>query len=123
MSRPRACTLCRECLREPSWEPRVALERVNTHFLFSVESTGAVPAATLVSEAVKILDAKSRAVLEALDGTAGESVDAAAASAAAAAATPAAAEGGFGGARGVPLLSAGRMSIYSESVMQSADNE
>ena len=122
MSRPRACTLCRECLREPSWEPRVALERVNTHFLFSVESTGAVPAATLVSEAVKILDAKSRAVLEALDGTAGGSGDAAAA-AATAAATPAAAEGGFGGARGVPLLSAGRMSIYAESVMQSADNK
>ena len=123
VSRPRACTLCRECIREPAWEPRVALERVNTHFLFSVESTGAVPAATLVAEAVKILDTKSRAVLEALDGTAGGSAAAAAAAAASSAATPAAAEGGFGGARGVPLLSSGRVAIYNEAVMQSAEDD
>jgi len=137
VARPRACTLCRECLREPAWEPRVLLERVNTHFLFSVESTGAIPAAALVGEAVKILSKKSRDVLEALDGGAGgvgggggEEAAAAAASVAAGAAAGAGAEGGFGGAargggaaasatRGVPLLGANRMAIYSEAIMES----
>ena len=115
MSRPRACTLCRECLREPSWEPRVALERVNTHFLFSVESTGAVPAAPLVGEAVKILAAKSRAVLEALDGGGGEG--------GAGGEAAAGAEGGFGGARALPQVSANKMAIFNEAVMQSAEGE
>jgi hypothetical protein len=136
VARPRACTLCRECLREPAWEPRVLLERVNTHFLFSVESTGAVPAAVLVGEAVKILSKKSRDVLEALDGGAGGAAEEASAAAAAAVSAGAGAgsnnagaEGGFGGVaraagsatRGVPLLGANRMAIYSEAIMESHD--
>ena len=125
VARPRDCTLCRECLREPAWEPRVVLERVNTHFLFSVESTGAAPAATLVKEALRILAEKSRAVLDALDGRSEADADGGEAGAAGGA------SGGGGGGgfaeratgtfAGVPLLPPARAAIYDEAVMRSAE--
>ncbi|KAB2033363.1 hypothetical protein ES319_D04G012300v1 [Gossypium barbadense] len=43
VARPRACTLCRECIRGDDWEKRVALHRVKDHFIFTIESTGALP--------------------------------------------------------------------------------
>lgn len=55
VSRPRQCTMCRECIRETPWKDRVKIQRVKNHFIFSVESVGTLPAATLVSEALKIL--------------------------------------------------------------------
>lgn len=33
VARPRACTLCRECIREDGWEKYVALRRVKEHFI------------------------------------------------------------------------------------------
>ncbi|KAK1272765.1 hypothetical protein QJS04_geneDACA016493 [Acorus gramineus] len=33
VARPRACTLCRECIRGEGWENRVALRRVKNHFI------------------------------------------------------------------------------------------
>lgn len=54
VARPQACTMCRECLRPAGWEDRIRLRKVNDHFLFRVESTGALPAATLVKEALKV---------------------------------------------------------------------
>lgn len=33
VARPRACTLCRECIREEGWDKNVALRRVNDHFI------------------------------------------------------------------------------------------
>lgn len=33
VARPRACTLCRECIRGDDWEKRVALRRVKDHFI------------------------------------------------------------------------------------------
>jgi DNA-directed RNA polymerase I and III subunit RPAC1 len=32
-ARPRACTMCRECIREPAWDERVKLRRVRDHFI------------------------------------------------------------------------------------------
>ncbi|KAL4554677.1 hypothetical protein LXL04_037279 [Taraxacum kok-saghyz] len=58
VARPRACTLCRECIREPGWEEKVALRRVKDHFIFTIESTGALPPEVLFTEAVKILEDK-----------------------------------------------------------------
>ena len=43
VARPRACTLCRECIRDPAWDARLKLRRVRDHFLFSVESVGVLP--------------------------------------------------------------------------------
>ncbi|KGN56027.1 DNA-directed RNA polymerases I and III subunit RPAC1 [Cucumis sativus] len=58
VARPRDCTLCRECIRGDAWEKRVALRRVKDHFIFKIESTGALPPEVLFTEAVKILEDK-----------------------------------------------------------------
>ncbi|KAF9666551.1 hypothetical protein SADUNF_Sadunf16G0240700 [Salix dunnii] len=59
----RACTLCRECIRGDEWEKRVSLHRVKDHFIFTIESTGALPPEALFTEAVKILEAKCERVI------------------------------------------------------------
>ncbi|PON40110.1 DNA-directed RNA polymerase, alpha subunit [Parasponia andersonii] len=64
VAQPRACTLCRECIRGgQEWEDRVSLRRVNDHFIFTIESTGALPPEELFTEAVKILEDKCERVI------------------------------------------------------------
>ncbi|KAI9088414.1 hypothetical protein K1719_029863 [Acacia pycnantha] len=64
VANPRACTLCRECIRGgKEWEDRVSLRRVKDHFIFNVESTGALPPEVLFVEAVKILEEKCERVI------------------------------------------------------------
>lgn len=48
VSRPRDCTMCRECIRREGWDRRVALKRVANHFIFTVESTGILPPEEIV---------------------------------------------------------------------------
>ncbi|XP_047327758.1 DNA-directed RNA polymerases I and III subunit rpac1 [Impatiens glandulifera] len=57
-SRPRSCTLCRECIREGDFDQYVSLRRVKDHFIFTIESTGALPPEVLFTEAVKVLEDK-----------------------------------------------------------------
>lgn len=59
---PRECTMCRECVRSPGWEDRILLDRVRDHFIFTIESTGALDAADLFREAVRIMAAKCDAL-------------------------------------------------------------
>ena len=33
VARPRNCTMCRECIREPEWAPKIKLARVADHFI------------------------------------------------------------------------------------------
>ncbi|CAM6090467.1 unnamed protein product [Calypogeia fissa] len=63
VARPRDCTLCRECVRGEDWERRVSLRRVKDHFIFSIESTGALPPDVLFTEAIKILIDKCQRIL------------------------------------------------------------
>lgn len=63
VARPRVCTLCRQCIREEGWDKNVALRRVNDHFIFTIESTGALPPEVLFTEAVKILEEKCERVI------------------------------------------------------------
>ncbi|KAF8413518.1 hypothetical protein HHK36_001508 [Tetracentron sinense] len=63
VARPRACTLCRECIRGEDWDKRVALRRVKDHFIFTIESTGGLPPEVLFTEAVKILEDKCERVI------------------------------------------------------------
>lgn len=58
-ARPRSCTVCRECVREPEWAERVNLQRVRDHFIFSVESTGAMAPERLVHDALQVLKRKA----------------------------------------------------------------
>lgn len=55
---PRKCTLCRECVRPEGWDKYIQLRRVKNHFIFSIESTGALPPDVLFTEAVQILQNK-----------------------------------------------------------------
>lgn len=66
VARPRDCTMCRECIREPKWEERVKLRRVRNHFIFSVESTGIYKAEELLHEACLILKQKCQTLLNEL---------------------------------------------------------
>lgn len=66
VARPRDCTMCRECIRDPSWNDDIELSRRRDHFIYSVESTGALPARVLVSEALTILIEKCRSVQKCL---------------------------------------------------------
>ncbi|KAH6786287.1 RNA polymerase I subunit 43 [Perilla frutescens var. hirtella] len=66
VARPRSCTLCRECIRGDDWETLVAVRRVKDHFIFTIESTGALPPEVLFTEAVKILEDKCERVISEL---------------------------------------------------------
>lgn len=67
VARPRDCTMCRECIREKPFSDHVELTRKRDHFIFDVESTGALPADELVTEALSILMDKCSNVLQGLE--------------------------------------------------------
>jgi len=94
-------------MREPGWNERVKIERVSDHFIFSVESTGALPARTLVQEAVKILVAKCQTVLEAAGGSTGAGIG----------------EPGAGGEGALPELDRQRTAIFKEATMRSTEDD
>jgi DNA-directed RNA polymerase subunit D len=52
-----ACTLCQDCVDAcPQNPPAIEISHEENNFIFSIESTGALPPERVVSEAVKILD-------------------------------------------------------------------
>lgn len=59
VARSRSCTFCRECQRPPAWKDRVQLDRVEKHYIFSIESTGSLPPTDLFHEALGILRGKA----------------------------------------------------------------
>lgn len=59
VSRPRDCTMCRECIRKEGWEEKVQLRRVANHFIFTVESSGCLPPTEIVKMAIQVLKQKS----------------------------------------------------------------
>ena len=46
----RDCTLCRECIREPDMAKKLRLARKKDHFIFTIESTGILPAPELFKQ-------------------------------------------------------------------------
>ena len=65
------CHMCLENLRtlssEEAWKGRLAVHRLRSHFLFGVESTGALSPKDIFIEATHVLGKKCTAVLDALD--------------------------------------------------------
>jgi DNA-directed RNA polymerase I and III subunit RPAC1 len=55
-------TVSREVLRHPEFEGKVKLGRVRDHFLFDVESTGAIEPQVLLPSAISVLLEKIRVV-------------------------------------------------------------
>eukprot|EP00802_Teleaulax_amphioxeia_P010845 Tamp_10875.p1 GENE.Tamp_10875~~Tamp_10875.p1 ORF type:complete len:433 (-),score=99.04 Tamp_10875:687-1796(-) len=68
----RDCTLCRECIREPDMAKKLRLARKKDHFIFTVESTGILPAQELFKQSVQILRAKAKRMLDLLEQLEGE---------------------------------------------------
>ena len=65
---PKNCTVCRECIRNPKDRDIISLSRLRTHFLFKVESTGAISAEEVFKRAVRVLANKAKAIKDSLDG-------------------------------------------------------
>lgn len=66
-ARPMNCTMCRECIREESLSQQVELTRNRNHFIFDVESTGALLASRLVQDALGVITRKCDAVISGLE--------------------------------------------------------
>ncbi|KAJ8903407.1 hypothetical protein NDN08_004515 [Rhodosorus marinus] len=64
--RPGQCTMCRECIRHGDWEEKIRLSRVRDHFIFSIESTGAIAPEDLFMRALQVLVDKCGNVVERL---------------------------------------------------------
>jgi DNA-directed RNA polymerases I and III subunit RPAC1 len=60
-------TVSRECLRHDEFKGKVKLGRQQDHFIFSVESTGQYTSDVLFIDSVRVLKAKARTLLKALD--------------------------------------------------------
>jgi len=69
VSKPRLDMCSREALRFPEFKDRVQLNKIRDHFIFSIESVGAVPPDELFIDAIKLLMAKCDRLLSEIDGT------------------------------------------------------
>ena len=73
VSRPRNCTMCRECIRPApdapadAQGPAIRLQRVKDHFIFSVESTGILKPARLFADSIKLLRERAQHYLACFD--------------------------------------------------------
>ncbi|KAJ2896957.1 DNA-directed RNA polymerase core subunit rpc40, partial [Coemansia aciculifera] len=69
-------TVSREVLRHKEFSDKVRLTRMRDHFIFNVESTGAIPPEVLVSRALDVLiekcDISKAALADAIGSTASE---------------------------------------------------
>ncbi|XP_065184334.1 DNA-directed RNA polymerases I and III subunit RPAC1-like [Sycon ciliatum] len=61
---PRVDTCSREVLRHDDLKDNVRLSRVRDHFIFSIESTGALRPEDLMREAIKLMMAKCQSILD-----------------------------------------------------------
>jgi DNA-directed RNA polymerase I and III subunit RPAC1 len=59
VANPRACTMCRECIRREGWSDRVELRKNANHFVFSVESSGCMAPEVIVRQGISILKQKA----------------------------------------------------------------
>jgi len=66
VARPRNCTMCRECIRDPEWQKKIKLMRVKDHFIFQIESVGMLPPDEIFRESIKILIGKASTLQRAL---------------------------------------------------------
>jgi len=66
VARPLSCTMCRECIRDGPQKDQIKLSKMRDHFIFSIESTGAIDPHDIFVEAADILIGKCRASRDAL---------------------------------------------------------
>lgn len=64
---PTKCTVCRECIRHPEFAEKIQLRRSKEHFLFSIESVGAMDPAVLFNRAIQVLLDKADRLQKAIE--------------------------------------------------------
>lgn len=64
---PYATTMSRNYMRHPQLADKIRMTRISDHFIFSIESVGAYDPAVLLAEAIRILQAKCRRVMDLAD--------------------------------------------------------
>ncbi|XP_065057341.1 DNA-directed RNA polymerases I and III subunit RPAC1-like [Rhopilema esculentum] len=67
VANPRKDTCSREFFRDEDLKDKVKLSRIRDHFIFSIETTGALPPNVIFTEAIKILMEKCKRYLDAID--------------------------------------------------------
>ncbi|CAI5710847.1 unnamed protein product [Peronospora destructor] len=60
----RSCTMCRNCVRDPTWNEKIRLGRQSDHFIFSIESVGMINPEELLPDALNVLAEKCSIALE-----------------------------------------------------------
>lgn len=65
-ARPETCTMCRECVRTEDWSKKIDLTRRRDHFIFSIESTGAMTSRRLFKEGINVFTEKLNVIEKAL---------------------------------------------------------
>lgn len=58
LTNPYACTMSRNYMRDPFLKQALKINRLENHFIFSIESVGVLPASIILSESIKILKEK-----------------------------------------------------------------
>lgn len=73
VANPRACTTCRECIESfPGREKGLVLGKAKNHYLFTIESVGAIPAPALFQRALQKLKEKCETAKKVLKKTSAE---------------------------------------------------
>ena len=67
VSNPRNYHLCQHCLHDPEWAEFIQVNRIKNHFIFTIESTGAMRPDVLFEEAIHVLKKKCELTIEGLD--------------------------------------------------------
>jgi DNA-directed RNA polymerase I and III subunit RPAC1 len=52
------CTMCRECIRDPEQEPKIRLQRVRDHYIFTIEAVGQLSPAEIFRRGIQQLKSK-----------------------------------------------------------------
>lgn len=66
-ARPRNCTMCRECIRDPEHEQKIKLRRVRDHYIFTVETAGSLKPEVMVRDAILAFKAKAQNLIDAME--------------------------------------------------------
>ena len=66
VAHPEKCTMSRNFMMEKDLSEKIRVSRVPDHFIFSVESVGAIPAPDLLRRALRVLMSKCDKVMTAM---------------------------------------------------------
>jgi len=68
VAHPENCTHHPECFRDRRWADKIELGRIRDRFIFSIESTGIMPAAEIFRRALSVFAEKCRGIKSSLEG-------------------------------------------------------